>query len=76
MFQVFNLSILSYNSMYLIIVFSEHNDAEPFDLSYFKGCLLDTDVQLDAVEVLSPVKASPYQDEKQLVNFKILMVGK
>lgn len=34
----------------------EYDDTVPFDLSYFKGCLLDTDVKLDAVEVLSPKK--------------------
>uniref|UniRef100_A0A158Q8D5 Endoribonuclease dcr-1 n=1 Tax=Elaeophora elaphi TaxID=1147741 RepID=A0A158Q8D5_9BILA len=52
------------------ILSSEHNDTVPFHLSYFKGCLLDTDVELDTVEVLSPMKISLHQNEKQIVNLE------
>ncbi|MCP9259520.1 Endoribonuclease dcr-1 [Dirofilaria immitis] len=34
---------------------NEYNETLPFDLNYFKGCLLDTDVELDT-KVLSPKK--------------------
>lgn len=62
--------------MFLTAVISEHNDTVPFDLSYFKGCLLDTDVELDTVEVLLPKKISLHQDEKVMVNIEISVVKK
>lgn len=32
-------------------------EAEAYDFMSFNGCLLDTGVELDSVEVLSPVKS-------------------
>ncbi|EFO26258.1 hypothetical protein LOAG_02227 [Loa loa] len=46
------------------IVSSEYDSTLPFDLRYFKGCLLDTDVELNTVEMLSPTKISLHQDGK------------
>ncbi|VDO34445.1 unnamed protein product [Onchocerca flexuosa] len=37
------------------ILYNEYDETVPFDPSYFKGCLLDTDVELDT-EVLTPKK--------------------
>uniref|UniRef100_A0A915PWG8 Uncharacterized protein n=1 Tax=Setaria digitata TaxID=48799 RepID=A0A915PWG8_9BILA len=48
------------------ILSNENDGVVPFDLSYFKGCLLDTNVVLDTAEVLSPTKISFHQDKKMM----------